>query len=282
MSYPTKETKLKVVAAYKAGNSISHLVEIFGYHRNTISRWIETAKRDPLFLRRKRPGSGRPPRLADKSAARLLKIISSPASKYGFETDFWTVARIRRVCRELLNVRVSKSALHRVLIKFEQSYKKPQKQYFEACEEKQGHWIKNELVQIKKILKNKNAILYFEDESSIELSPVLAKTWGPIGKKIIQKATANRGSVSAISAISSSGNLIFKIHKAGKRFGASDIVKFLSSMLDHHPRRHLVVVMDQAPCHRAKMVQNYVASQKRLHVFYLPPRSPEFNPDEKV
>ena len=264
MKYPTKETKLKVVAAYNAGNSISHLVEIFGHHRNTISRWIESAKNDLLFLRSKKPGSGRPPRLADKAAAKLLKIISSPASKYGFETDFWTVARIRRVCRELLKVRVSKSALHRVLVKFEQSYKKPQRRYFEANEEKQGNWIKNELVQIKKILKSKKAILYFEDESSIDLSPVLAKTWGPIGKKIIQKATANRGSVSAISAISSSGNLIFNIHKAGKRFGGSDIVKFLSSMLDHHPRRHLVVVMDQAPCHKSKMVQNYVATQRNV------------------
>ena len=44
-------------------------------------------------------------------------------------------------------------------------------------------------------------------------------------------------------------------------------------MLSHHPRRHLVIVMDQAPCHTSK---------KRLHVFYLPPYSPEFNPDEKV
>ncbi len=53
-------------------------------------------------------------------------------------------------------------------------------------------------------------------------------------------------------------------------------------MLAHHPTRHLVVVMDQAPCHRAKLARDFVSKSKRLHVFYLPPRSPEFNPDEKV
>ncbi len=53
-------------------------------------------------------------------------------------------------------------------------------------------------------------------------------------------------------------------------------------MLKHHPRRHLIIVMDQAPCHRAKKVKLLVESQSRLNVFYLPPRSPEFNPDEKV
>jgi len=40
--------------------------------------------------------------------------------------------------------------------------------------------------------------------------------------------------------------------------------------------------MDQAPCHKSKKVKSFVQSQRRLHVFYLPPRSPEYNPDEQV
>ncbi len=53
-------------------------------------------------------------------------------------------------------------------------------------------------------------------------------------------------------------------------------------MLKEHGLRHLVVVMDRAPIHRSKKVKEFISSQKRLHVFYLPPRSPELNPDEKV
>lgn len=40
--------------------------------------------------------------------------------------------------------------------------------------------------------------------------------------------------------------------------------------------------MDQAGCHVSKRVKKFIKTQKRLHVFYLPPRSPEFNPDEMV
>ena len=43
-----------------------------------------------------------------------------------------------------------------------------------------------------------------------------------------------------------------------------------------------MVVMDQAPCHTSKKVKEYIDSEKRLHVFYLPAYSPQFNPDEKV
>ena len=57
---------------------------------------------------------------------------------------------------------------------------------------------------------------------------------------------------------------------------------FLDQMLSHHLRRHLVVVMDQAPCHTSKKVKEYIDSKKRLHVFLLACISPQFNPGEKV
>ena len=44
----------------------------------------------------------------------------------------------------------------------------------------------------------------------------------------------------------------------------------------------MVVVMDQAPPHVSQVTRTYVDSQKRLHVFYLPKYSPDWNPDEKV
>jgi len=282
MGHPSAEIKKKIAEAAKSGNSITHLSNLFGYHRNSIRQWIKKEKTNPTFLRQKKPGSGRPSAFSGNFGKRLISIIARPASKFGFETDFWTTGRIQRICRDELKLKVSRMSIHRTMIKFEQSYKKPQKRYFEASKDKQTKWVKNDLQEIKKLIKTKKAILYFEDESTIQLPPVIAKTWGPIGKKIIQKVTGNRGSVSAISAVSSSGHLIFNIHKAGKRFSSNDIINFLTNMLKHHPGRHLVVVMDQAPCHRSNKVKKFIAEQKRLHVFYLPPRSPEFNPDEKI
>ena len=38
----------------------------------------------------------------------------------------------------------------------------------------------------------------------------------------------------------------------------------ISRMLRHHKRRHLVVVMDQAPPHVSKRTKQYIASQQRL------------------
>jgi len=72
----------------------------------------------------------------------------------------------------------------------------------------------------------------------------------------------------------------FRLHD--KRICSEEVVDFLSQMLRHHKRRHLVVVMDQAPPHVSKKTKQYIAGQLRLHVFHLPKYSPDWNPDEKV
>ena len=83
-----------------------------------------------------------------------------------------------------------------------------------------------------------------------------------------------------MSAITSKGQLIFRLHE--KRVASAEVIDFLSQMLTHHLRRHLVVVMDQAPPHVSKATTAYIESQPRLHVFHLPKYSPDWNPDEKV
>ena len=95
-----------------------------------------------------------------------------------------------------------------------------------------------------------------------------------------QRVTGKRGGISAMSAITSRGHLLFRLHD--KRICSEEVVDFLSQMLRHHKRRHLVVVMDQAPPHVSKRTKQYIASQQRLHVFHLPKYSPDWNPDEKV
>lgn len=137
-----------------------------------------------------------------------------------------------------------------------------------------------ELPKIRTAVRKYRAILYFQDEANVSLTALLAKTWAPCGKTPKQKVTGHRGSVSVQSAIAGSGQLLFRLHD--KRIASQEVIDFLSQMLTHHRRRHLVVVMDNAPPHVSKKTLAYIESQPRLHVFNLPTYSPDWNPDEKV
>ena len=160
------------------------------------------------------------------------------------------------------------------------SYQKPEREYVELSEEERGEWIRSDVPKIRRAVRKYRAIPYFQDEANVSLTALLGKTWAPRGQTPKQTVTGKRAGVSAMSAITKRGRLIFRLHE--KRIASAEVTDFLGQMLKHHSRRHLVVVMDQAPPHTSKKTKAYIESQNRLHVFHLPKYSPDWNPDEKV
>ena len=280
--YSTYELRVRAVEAFSRGKmSLKTIAEAFSIHRTTLFRWIKRCGRKGNVTKLRRlPGSGRPCIVSEEYARRFYHVVLKPASHFGYETDFWTCRRLIRTMHEQFKLSVSQPTMWRLLRDMKLTYQKPEKRYFEASQKERRIWLRETVPEIRRTVREYRAILYFQDESNISMAPVLARTWAPQGKTPIQKVTEMRGSVSAMSAISSSSVLIFRLYE--KRIASPEIIHFLQQILDYHARRHIVVVMDQAPCHVSKMTTNYVGSQKRLHVFYLPPYSPDFNPDEDV
>ena len=267
--------------AVQGGQSIESVSRSYRCNRSTIHRWLAEYRVKRRFdSLAPKARSGRPRGLSDEHARGIRRAILKPASKVGFETDFWTCRRIVQFAKRELKVRVSLPTVWRHLRDAGLTYQKPEKRYLEASKKDKAAWLKETLPKIRAAVAKYRAILYFEDEASIALAPVLAKTWAPKGKTPTQLVTGKRGSISAMSAISKAGHLVFTLNE--KRIASKQVIRFLGQLLKHHPRRHLVVVMDQASPHVSKMTKAFIASQARLHVFYLPPYSPEFNADEKV
>jgi transposase len=228
----------------------------------------------------RKPGSGRPRLLEELDEQRLRELVLKPASEFGYETDLWTVRRLHTVIEQEYDVVVSKDTIWRRLREAGLTYQKPEREYHQIDEEARKEWLRSEVPKIRRTIEKYRAILYFQDESNISLTAFLGKTWAPRGKTPRQRVTGKRGGVAAMSAISKRGHLLFRLY--GKRIASNEVIQFLRQMLRHHKRRHLVVVMDQAPPHVSKKTQAFIDEQTRLHVFHLPSYSPDWNPDEKV
>lgn len=281
IGYSTLEIRLRTVKAIvENGLSVSAAAMAYGTNRSTIHRWLSRFELDGEAGLFRKDVTGRPRKLAELDSVRLKEIVLSRASDHGFETDFWTTRRLIQVIRSEFEVVVSKQTIIRRLHEAGLTYQKPERQYFEMSEEDRQVWRRKELPKIRRAVRQFKAILYFQDEANISLTALLAKTWAPCGKTPKQEVTGKRGGVSAMSAITGSGQLIFRLHD--KRIASDQVIDFLDQMLKHHPRRHLVVVMDQAPPHTSKRTKEFIAMQTRLHVFHLPKYSPDWNPDEKV
>lgn len=278
--YSSHEMRLRAVGAVLDGMPIGQVARAYGTHRTTVFRWMtryETRGEDGLL---RAPGSGRPRLLQELQEDDFLKLVQKPASEFGYETDLWTVRRLHVVIQEEYQVVISRNTIWRRLREAGLTYQKPEREYHEIDEEARNEWVRKVIPRIRKTVEEYRAILYFQDESNISLTAFLGKTWAPCGKTPRQRVTGKRGGVAAMSAISGKGHLLFRLY--GKRIASNEVIEFLRQMLRHHKRRHLVVVMDRAPPHTSKKTQAFINDQKRLHVFHLPPYSPDWNPDEKV
>jgi transposase len=281
LGYSTYEVRVRAVrAVLDEGLAVTEVAQAYGIDRVTLHRWLTRFNAEGDGGLHRRPVPGRPRVMARLDTQTLTSLVMSPASNFGFETDFWTTPRLIQIVGSQFGVIVSKQTMIRRLHDAGMTYQKPERQYFELSEEERQAWRRYELPKIRRAVRQNRAILYFQDEANISLTALLGKTWAPCGKTPKQRVTGKRGGVSAMSAITSGGQLIFRLHD--KRIASAEVIDFLGQMLRHHPRRHLVVVMDQAPPHVSKATKAYVESQRRLHVFHLPTYSPDWNPDEKV
>lgn len=279
-SHLTTEIRQRAATAVVDGMAIASVAAALGVDRKTVSRWVVKFRNNGSEALHRRAGSGRPRKLAELTEDELLEIVLQGAMPFGFETDLWTVARLRRVIRDEFHIQLSKNTIWRRLRDAGLTYQKPAREYYEIDEATRQKWLRYEVPKIRQAVRKHRAILYFQDESNISLTAFLGKTWAPCGHTPKANVTGKRAGVAATSAISHSGQLLFRL--LDKRIASQEVIDFLDQMLRHHHRRHLVVVMDQAPPHTSKMTREWVDSQSRLHVFYLPKYSPDWNPDEKV
>lgn len=279
--YSSYDVRMRAVRAVLVdGLGVTEVARAYGTDRSTVHRWLARFAGEGEGGLHRRPVPGRPRKIAAVDTRRLTELVLSPASAHGFETDCWTTRRLIQVMDSRFSVTILKQTVMRRLHEAGMSYQKPQREYFELSEEDRQEWRRRELPRIRRAVRKNKAILYFQDETNISRTALLGKTWAPRGLTPKQRVTGKRGGVSAMSAITSSGRLIFRLHD--KRIASAEVIDFLRQMLRHHRRRHLVVVMDQAPPHVSKRTTAYIDSQPRLHVFHLPKYSPDWNPDEKV
>jgi transposase len=157
----------------------------------------------------------------------------------------------------------------------------PQKEYAEKDKKKVDKWLREEWPKIKAHCRRWQAMLYFQDESGVSLTPVVGRTWAPVGETPKIKVTGKRGGFCISSAISPAGKMVFRIEK--KRINAKVFVDFLMQIIRQHPHRKIIVVCDNARPHIAKYVKEFeLSNKKKIAIYHIPSYSPELNPDEEV
>jgi transposase len=178
-------------------------------------------------------------------------------------------------------VKFSEVQVGRILTKMGLSPQRPLYRAYQQDPERVAEWKKSIYPKIRKLAAEEGASIFFEDEAGVRTYHHAGTTWAPAGQTPVVITTGERTTVNMVSAISPRGELRFRVQEG--KMNAGRFIDFLKALLDSVTGKVFLIV-DGHPAHKAKKVSEFVREKAdgRLTIFFLPPYSPELNPDEWV
>lgn len=242
---------------YSLLNSLRQTAILLQVSHSTISRWIRNPNRSPY-----------PRRTAIKSLqiseTIRLAVINDP---------FISTRRLRHLIRDSLDLLVSRE-LVRVVIKREgMTRKKARFHGHPSCLEARTVAF---VTERDRLLREGKQFVSLDETSfgrngrpvygySIKGHPLYVKSKSP------QTTT-----VSVLAAVTRDGNI-----KQSTKQGSFNTTSFLEAMRAFNLPRDTVILLDNVAFHRSSVVAEY-ARANSLHLLFVPPYSPWFNPIEGV
>lgn len=276
-----EEIRIQAVKAVQSGKSPSEVSRELGLYPNRVFVWLAAYRSGGWDALRAKKVPGRPKTLTGGQIAWIYRMVTEKSPlQLKFSFALWTRAMIREVIRRKYGVRLSLASVGRLLAQLGLTCQKPLSKAFEQSPSLVEEWVKKEYPAIKRLAKKERAEIYFSDESGVRSDFHAGTTWAPKGKTPVIRHTGKRFSLNMISAVSPRGELRFMTSR--KRISADLFLEFLRRLV-RGAKRRIFLIVDGLAVHRAKKVTQFVDStQGRLRLFFLPPYSPELNPDEQV
>ena len=209
---------------------------------------------------------------------RLIKEKMPDQLKLSF--GLWTREAVQQLILEKYGIELSRWQVGRYLKAWGYTPQKPISKAFEQDPKRVQQWLDKEYPTIKKKAKKENAVIYFEDEVGMRSDHQAGKSYAPKGKTPVIKKTGQRFSLNMVSAISNKGHVEFMILDG--TFNGAVFIEFLTHLIKYKAYK-IFLVVDGHSAHKTKLANAWLEEHKdRIELFFLPPYSPELNPQEYV
>ena len=262
---------------------VATIAESFGVTTEAVYIWLKKARVSGIKSLKSSKSGGPEPDLDEKQFSLLLRAIRRPASKLGYATDLWSGPRLRHFIKHQFGVEYHKKHMPRFLRRIGLNFKFPERRSLEQDPIAVREWKKRRLPLLMKFAKSKNALIFYADESLVSLIPYVGRTWAFPEAKPIVRVSGRRGQhVGITAAVNAQGRLGFELTRENEMFTAKVFLRFIRKLRREQPKRFVVLIVDGAPTHTAKIVKLYSRENKKsFRMEILPAYSPELNPAEK-
>lgn len=281
-SKDSQETKRLLVVDYlkKQEGTHAQAAELFQLSKSAVDKiWLRYKRAGKRGLSSKKRGIKGGKKINGAQSAEVRKLIKDKLpDQLKLAFGLWTREAVQQLILQRFDIELSRWQVGRYLKAWGYTPQKPISKAFEQKPEKVKAWLKKEFPIIKTKAKKENAIIYFGDETGMRSDHQAGRSYAPAGQTPIIKKTGQRFSLNMISAISNRGHLKFMIIDG--RFNSEVFNRFLKQMIKYSKQK-IYFITDGHPAHKTKKLNEWLEENKdKIEIFFLPPYSPELNPQE--
>jgi len=223
------------------------------------------------------PGHGRFLDARQEAEVRDLIRRHTP-DELGLPFALWSRAAVRELIARRCGVRLAVPTMGTYLARWGFTAQKPLRRAYEQDPAAVRRWLRRDYPTIVARAKAEGGAVFWADETGLRSDDVRGRGYAPRGRTPQVRVCQKRVGLGLISAVTNKGELRWMVLEGAVK--GPTLIRFLGRLVRDVGRK-VFLILDRLPVHRAKSVRAWLAEREaEIEVFYLPPYSPELNPDE--
>ena len=215
---------------------------------------------------------------------RIAQIVlhETPAD-LGLGHALWSRAAVQQAIELKFGVKMPISTVGEYLRRWGCTPQRPVQRAQEQDDAALQRWLEEVYPALHRRAQAEGAEIHWADETAVRQDTAWVRGFAPAGHTPELRHRVNWSHLTMISALSNQGQVRFALHDGS--INAERFIEFLQQLIGEVPGRKLFLIVDNLRVHHARKVQDWLAEPEhrtRIELFYLPPYSPEHNPDEWI
>ena len=262
------------------GYTKTEVANILGVAESSVYEWQSKYRAGGLAALSTKITSGRRRGLADKQLLQLYKWICGNPRQVQFDFGLWTRKIVRDLIAREFGISYTSQNVGKILKMLGFSPQRPAWQALERDPERRREWMEETFPAIKKRADREGARIYFADEAYSRTDHHAGTIWAPVGQTPVVQHLGAREGIGMISAISVRGDIHWMVYSEPMNSALfTDYLRYLTEDVEGK----IFLVADRATYHTSQETALWLMDHKdRIELFFLPPYSPDLNPDEWV
>ena len=209
----------------------------------------------------------------------ISMLVDHDPAQFKLKGCMWTRDSVRELIKVKYGITMPNRTVGEYLRRWGFTVQRPAKRESNQKLERVETWLTEEYPTIHRKAKAESTEIFWGDETAVQNVANYVRGYASKGKMPVVKVQAKKMHINMISAISNRGELRFLLYS--EAINSECLIGFMEALIKTANGRKVYFILDNLRVHHSKQVSQWVEMHKEeIALFYLPPYSHEYNPDE--